>query len=92
MGPSTKSKKQSEPENSAHWSGTEIDSEVEYDTSAKDYPGQIQHRCVLTHTTLNLRPLRPVRPELHPLHPVRPELCPLRPVRPELRPCNGGTL
>jgi len=50
---------------------------------------QIRRRCVLTHTTLNLRPLRPVRPEWRPLCPVRPELCPqcpLRPVRPELRP------
>jgi len=43
---------------------------------------QIRRRCVLTHATLNLRPLRPVRPELHPLRPVRPELCPLRPLRP----------
>jgi len=48
---------------------------------------QIRRRCVLTHATLNLRPLRPVRPELRPLRPVRPELrplCPLRPVRSEL--------
>ena len=34
---------------------------------------QIRRRCVLTHATLNLRPLRPVRPELHPLRPVRHE-------------------
>ena len=52
---------------------------------------QIRRRCVLTHVTLNLRPLRPVRPELRPLRPlrpVRPELRPLRPVRPELRPLH----
>jgi len=50
---------------------------------------QIRRRSVLTHATLNLRPLHPVRPELRPLRPlcpVRPELRPLRPVRPELRP------
>jgi len=50
---------------------------------------QIRRRCVLTHATLNLRPLHPVRPELRPLRllrPVRPELRPLRPVRPELCP------
>jgi len=41
----------------------------------------------MTDATLNLRPLRPVRPELRPLRPlrpVRPELRPLRPVHPEL--------
>ena len=43
---------------------------------------QIRRRCVLTHETLNLCPLRPVHPELHPLRPVRPELRPLRPLRP----------
>jgi len=54
---------------------------------------QIRRRCVLKHATLNLRPLRPVRPELRPelrpLRPVRPELRPLRPLRPvgpDLRP------
>ena len=46
---------------------------------------QIWRRCVLTHTTLNLGPLHPVRPELFPLRPVRPELRPLRPLHP-LRP------
>jgi len=46
--------------------------------------GQIRRRCILTHATLNLRPLRPVRPELRPLHAVRPELRPLRLVPPEL--------
>jgi len=35
---------------------------------------QIRRRCVLTHATLNLRPLRPVHHELRPLRPVRPEL------------------
>ena len=48
---------------------------------------QIGHHHVLTHTTLNLRPLRIVGPELRPLRPGRPELRPLhplRPVRPEL--------
>jgi len=48
---------------------------------------QIRRRCVLTHATFNLRPLRPVHPELHPLRPLRPvhpELRPLRPVRPAL--------
>ena len=53
--------------------------------------GQIRRRCVLTHARLNLRPLRPVRPELLPLRPVRPELLPLRPlhsVRPELPPLH----
>jgi len=53
---------------------------------------QIRRRCVLTHATLNLRPLRPVRPELRPLRPVHPELRPLRPlrpVRPELRPLRS---
>jgi len=43
---------------------------------------QIRRCCVLTHTRLNLRPLRPVRPELGPLHPVGPELGPLRPLCP----------
>jgi len=50
---------------------------------------QIRRRCVLMYATLNLRPLRPVRPVLRPLRPVCPELRPLRPlrpVRPELRP------
>jgi len=49
-------------------------------TSAKNYPASDT-------ATLNLRPLRPVRPELRPLRPlrpVRPELRLLRPVRPEL--------
>jgi len=48
---------------------------------------QIRRHCILTHATLNLRPLRPVHPELRPLRPlrpVRPELRPLRPVRHEL--------
>ena len=49
---------------------------------------QIQRRCVLTHATLNLRPLCPVRPELRPLRPVRPELHPLRPMPPELPPLH----
>jgi len=47
---------------------------------------QIRRRCVLTQATLNLRPLRPVRPELRPLSPLRPvlpELRPLRPVHPD---------
>ena len=44
---------------------------------------QIRRRCVLTHATLNLCPLRPVRPELRRLRPVHPELRRLRPVCPE---------
>jgi len=57
------------------------------DHQQKNTQRQIWRHCVLTHATLNLRPLRPVRPELRPLRPLctmRPEFRPLRPVRPEL--------
>jgi len=54
--------------------------------------GQIRRRSVLTHATLNLRPLRSVRPELRPLRPLCPEFHPLRPLRPVLPELPGNAL